>query len=183
MNTFSVRKGQQLVVVEDGVQIFSPLRVHIAIENDPMSFAGFSSLIFSDLSQDSGEDAVSPFEGGVVKTTIELILGDRLGIDDVALSFDFVSSFQGVDQYLPGLGLSTTGRTDHHQTMVESLNLIELQHLLNKAFFRLQQHVLGHLNDVFSESRLPDRWDRGSWENALQEIRKKRNILSHEFWN
>ena len=46
--TFSVRKGQQLVVVEDRVQILHPLRIHISIKDYPLSLIRLSPDIVDD---------------------------------------------------------------------------------------------------------------------------------------
>ena len=46
--TLSIGQGKQLVVIQDWVQIFNPLRVNITIEDDPLTFLQFSSNIVND---------------------------------------------------------------------------------------------------------------------------------------
>lgn len=43
--TLSIGKGQQLVVIQDRVKIFNPLRVNITIENNPLTLLQFTSNI------------------------------------------------------------------------------------------------------------------------------------------
>lgn len=46
--TLSIRQGEQLVVIQNRVEIFNPLRVNITIEDDPLTLLQFTSNIVND---------------------------------------------------------------------------------------------------------------------------------------
>lgn len=46
--TLSIRQGEQLVVIQHRVEIFHPLRVDIAVKDDPLAFLQFTSNIVDD---------------------------------------------------------------------------------------------------------------------------------------
>ncbi len=135
-----------------------------------MPLARLTPLVLSDLPEHTCEDTISPLQSSVVQSTVQLVLSDCLRVDHVALPFHLVSPLHGVHEHLPSLGLAAPRRTNHHQTMVQSLDLIQLQHLLDEALLRLQQHHLRYLHDVFPEFGLSDGGDGGAREDSLEEI-------------
>lgn len=46
--TLSVGQGEQLVVVQDGVEILNPLGVDVAVEDDPLALLQLASDIVDD---------------------------------------------------------------------------------------------------------------------------------------
>ncbi|KAI6769165.1 hypothetical protein HG531_010269 [Fusarium graminearum] len=87
VETLTIGKREQLVVIEYTVQVFNPFRVHVTIEDDPMSFRVLTTEVVDDLSQNAGEQTICPF-------TV----------------------------------------TNHHNTMVDFLNLVQLEDLGHPKF-------------------------------------------------
>ena len=83
-------EGEELGVVEDTIQVLRPLRVHVAIEYDPVAPFHFPADVVQNVPQNLGEHAVRPLERGLVKRTVQFGLGESLGVDDVRLSLHAV---------------------------------------------------------------------------------------------
>lgn len=47
--TLAIRQREQLVVIQHGVEVFHPLRVHITVKDDPLPFVDFPTHIVNDL--------------------------------------------------------------------------------------------------------------------------------------
>ncbi len=57
----AVGQSEQLVVVEDGVQVFDPLGVDVAVEDYPLPLVQLTANVVDDFSEDVSEETVRPF--------------------------------------------------------------------------------------------------------------------------
>lgn len=60
------------------------------------------------LSEDVCEQAISPFACVGVQGSIQVVLADGLGVDDVGHALDALQPLQGLEQHPPCHGLPTT---------------------------------------------------------------------------
>lgn len=76
------------------------------------------------------EETIGPFACVRVENTVQRFLRDGLWIDDVGHTFDTLELFQCFEKYFPCSRFAGTTWTNHHQTMIQIGNLIQLQHLV-----------------------------------------------------
>lgn len=60
--TLAIRQREQFVVIQHGVEVLHPLRVHIAVEDDPLSLVDFSTHVVNDLPVGAEEGEVSEWK-------------------------------------------------------------------------------------------------------------------------
>lgn len=147
-----------------------------------MALIGLTSLIFCDFSQYTCEDTISPFKSCRIKSTVQLVLVNCFWIDDICFSLYFVCLLHGLHQQLPCFGLSATWWANHHKPMMQSLDLEQLQHLLNEFLFGQQECLAAYFRQVFSESRFQNGWDRWTWEDTSEECSQQWNIVCNQLW-
>lgn len=75
------------------------------------------------------EEPVGPFASVGVEGPIQMVLTDGLRVDNVGHTLDPLQSLQGLEQHPPCHGLATARGADHHETMVDLGDLVQLQHL------------------------------------------------------
>jgi hypothetical protein len=117
--------------VDIPVQVLYPFRINITVEYDPMPLATFTTHVVNDLSQDMGEETIIPFSCSWIQGSIESIFVHGLRVNNIGNPFDTIQSFQSGKEDLPGIGLPTSRGTNHHQTMLNLLDLIQLENLGN----------------------------------------------------
>jgi hypothetical protein len=78
MNVLTVWQSKQLVVIQKTVEIFYPLRIHVTVENDPVTLATLSTHIIDDLTQYVREESICPLSCGGIKRTKQLVFADSL---------------------------------------------------------------------------------------------------------
>jgi hypothetical protein len=66
--------------------------IHVSVEYYPVSFLGFSLLVFENLSKNTGKDSILPFHGKFVHFSIQLIFDDSFGINNIFFPFDFINN-------------------------------------------------------------------------------------------
>jgi len=96
---------EEAVLVQHGVEALGPVRVHVAVEDDPVQLLlpraaracirlglGLGRVVLrlrprvgQDAAEQAGEDAVAPLERRAVQRAVELLLAQRLGVQDVGL--------------------------------------------------------------------------------------------------
>lgn len=108
------------------VQVLHPLGVDIAVEDDPVALATLTTNVIDDLTQSVREETIVPFTSCGIKSTVERILVHRLGVNNVGHTLYTVESLEGRQENLPGIGLTTAGWADHHKTMLDLLDLVQL---------------------------------------------------------
>ena len=97
----AVRERERLVVVEHGVEVLGPLRVDVAVEDDPVALAQLPEVVRAHRADDGREQAVGPLERRRVQLAEEQLLvvrrHERLGVDDVGDARDAVESFETLE--------------------------------------------------------------------------------------
>lgn len=81
------------------------------------------------LSQDMCEQAICPFPGVWIQSTIKVIFANCFWIYNVSNTFHTLQPLKGLQKYSPGHALSTSRGTNHHQTMIYLCDLIQLKNL------------------------------------------------------
>ncbi|KAH6607744.1 hypothetical protein Trco_004057 [Trichoderma cornu-damae] len=152
VEALSVGQGEQLVVVEDAVQVLDPLGVDVAVEDDPVSLGVLAAEVVDDLAEDAGEEAVGPLSRGGVQVAVERLLGHDLGVDDVGDALDALDLLQGVEQEPPGGGLPGAGIANHHDAVVDLLDLVQLEDLGHPQVGDHEMALGGERADGFLES-------------------------------
>mmetsp|Transcript_40202 Transcript_40202/g.45967 ORF Transcript_40202/g.45967 Transcript_40202/m.45967 type:complete len:475 (-) Transcript_40202:626-2050(-) len=181
--TLTTGQCQQFVIIEDGIKILGPFGVDITIEDDPMTFAALTSNIVENLSQDLGENTISPFQSGRIQPTIQFFLVDSLGIDNVRFSLDSINTLDGFHENLPTGSLTTTNGSDHHNTMLQVLDLIQLQCLLQEFVIGNDVVHLGDLLDGVCQHFVLDGNDFRSGENTRQQVGQQNDIFRDQLGN
>ena len=86
-------------------------------------------LLVASLPEDVCEESVCPLSGVGVQYSVQVLLADGLGVNNVAHTLNPLQTLQGLQQDLPGCGLATPTGADHHEPVVELCDLVELKHL------------------------------------------------------
>lgn len=107
-----------------------------------MPFTTLTTNVVDDLAQGVSEQTVVPFTSSGVKGTVERVFVHRLGVDDIRYTLDTIQSLESSQENLPCVGLAATRGTDHHKTMLNLLDLVQLQDLADPAF-TLDETALG----------------------------------------
>ena len=149
VQTLSIGEGQEFVVVKDTVQIFNPFGVDIAVEHDPVPFRILTTEIVHNLSQNTGKQTVSPFSSGAVKISIECFFRHNLGVNDVGDTFNTFNALQRLQEDLPRRRFTSSRLANHHNTMVDTLDLVELKCLRDP---HLTIHIMLFLSNLTNGS-------------------------------
>ena len=124
------------------VQVLDPLRVYVTIEDDPVSLAALPTNVVHNFTQRVREETVIPLTGSRVKSAIQRVFMHGLGIDHVCDALHSVKTFESRKQHLPCVRLSASRGTHHHQTVLNFLNLVELEDLVDPPL-ALNEAALG----------------------------------------
>jgi len=130
-------EAELLVIVEDSVHVLNPDSVDWSIEHDPLPVR---TGAFSVVTHNNSQHSVSPFVGGVIEVTIELVLPDTLGVHDFHLDLEVVllvgdlllDAGHGVFEDLDGSTLTSEGLSNHHESMSNLDHVKQLQGLLDE---------------------------------------------------
>src|SRR6202000_1777042 len=106
IESLAVWQSKQLVVVEHTVQVFHPLWIDVAIKNNPVALAVFSTEIVNDLPQDTGEQSVRPFSSCAVKATVKCFFGHDLWVDHMVYAFNALHFLESLEQDSPDCGFA-----------------------------------------------------------------------------
>ena len=123
------RKQEQFLPV----QVLDPLRIDITIKDNPVTFTTLTMNVVDDLTQSVNEETVVPLTSSGVKSTIERVLVHSLGVNDIRDALHSVETFQRSQEDLPRITLATAGGPNHHDTVLNLLDLVELQNLVDPA--------------------------------------------------
>ena len=94
----SIGQGKQLVVVQDGVEVLHPLGVDVAVKDDPLSLVNLTPDVVDNAAEDVGEQAITPLPRVGVQHSVELLLGQGLGVDHVGHTLHAFQSLQSLQQ-------------------------------------------------------------------------------------
>ncbi|GKT85477.1 hypothetical protein Ct61P_03327 [Colletotrichum tofieldiae] len=129
VETLTIGQGEKFVVVQHTVQVLNPFGVDVTVENNPVALGILASEVVDNLSQDAGKETVRPLTCSGVKVSVQRLLGHDLGVDDVLHALNALDLLEGIEQKGPGSGFARTGVTDHHHTVVDLLDLVQLKDL------------------------------------------------------
>ena len=76
------------------------------------------------------EQPVTPLPRVGVQHSVQILLGDGLGVDGVCHALHTFQPLQGLEQHSPGGRLAAAAGSHHHEAVVELGDLVELQYLL-----------------------------------------------------
>ena len=168
IQAFAIGQRKQLVVVQytderrsiqhratipfyTPVQILNPFWIDISIEDNPVSFATLTTNIIHDFTKDVGEQTIVPLTRRMVERSIESVLVNCLGINDVGHTLDAVNTLQGRQQDLPSICFAAAGRAYHHETMLNLLNLVQLQDLSDPTLAVDQASLCTNTENLFPQ--------------------------------
>lgn len=75
------------------------------------------------------EESISPLSSVRIQHSVQRFLADGFGINDMCDSLHSLKVLQGSQQDPPGCALTGPTGSDHHQTMVQVADLVQLQYL------------------------------------------------------
>eukprot|EP00968_Pinguiococcus_pyrenoidosus_P008406 scaffold602_cov298-Pinguiococcus_pyrenoidosus.AAC.10 len=131
----AVWQRQQFVVIQHRVEVLRPLRIDVAIKDDPVQTVRGSALVVEDLSEDAREDTIRPLQGRRIQDAVQLLLVHGLGVYHMHL--DLVNGRVDLTVVVPqepqGLGLAGTRRANEHDSVAHVDDVVELHHLLEPA--------------------------------------------------
>jgi hypothetical protein len=133
------------------IQVLDPLGIDIPVENDPVPLPALTTDVIYDLSKDVGKQAVVPFSGGGIQGSVQRILMHRLGVNDIRDTLGTVKPLKGREEDIPGVGLSGTRRADHHETVLDLLDLVQLKDLGDPPLSLYQAALCTNFADLFSQ--------------------------------
>jgi hypothetical protein len=126
-------KAELLVIVKHSVHVLNPNSIDGAVEHEPLTIGG---LRFSAVTNRDSQDTILPLTGVRVKSTVELGLLDRLGVNEEGLhvdEFGIVSdSGHGVLEHLDDARFTREGTTDDHETVTDADGFVQLNALLEE---------------------------------------------------
>jgi len=160
------------------VQVLNPFRIDISIEDDPVSLGTFPTNIVDDLSENVGEKTIVPLASCRIECPIQGILVNRFGVDNVGDALSAIQPLKCRQQDFPCIGLSATRRTHHHKTMLNLLDLVELENLRDPSFASNEILLGTDLEDLFAKGVKVDREVVDTRENIGEEAEEAfRNSL------
>ena len=80
---FTIRQGQQLVVVHHRVHVFNPQGIDVAIKHDVLSFVLLCGFI--DVTEDTGKKTVCPVSGYWIQRAVQFNNGTCFSVECVQL--------------------------------------------------------------------------------------------------
>ena len=165
---------------DEPVQVLYPFWIHISVEDDPMPLRALSSDVVDNLPKDVSEETVVPFPRRLVERSVESVLVNRLGIDNVGDSLDSVQSFESGEEDLPGLSLSASRGSDHHQSVLNHVDLVELDDLVDPKLSHDEMSFGADLRDLLLESVEVDGDVVDSREDVGEETEEKEEVNREE---
>ena len=178
--TFTVRQSEQFVVVQDTVQVLNPLRIDITIEDDPVTLAVFTTQVVDNLAENAREQTIGPLTGSAVEAAVKAFLGHDLRVNDMADTLDAIDSLQSSQKGSPSVGFTRTRATNHHDTVMQVLNLIELQDLCHPSIGCNQVALLDHFVERFTKSLQRCRNVLNAREHFAFDLFEELCILAHK---
>ena len=88
-----------------------------------------SRLHSNSLPENVSEEPVTPLPRVGVQHTVQVLLGNGLGVYDVCHALNPLEALQGLEEDPPGCALATPTGPHHHEAVVQLGDLVELQHL------------------------------------------------------
>ena len=122
-----------------------------------MPLAPLPTDVINDLTQCMCEETIIPFTSGGIQGPVEGILVHCLRVNHIRNTFDPIQAFQGGQKNLPSIRLSRARGTNHHETMLNLLNLVQLQNLVDPAFSLHQSTLSANLANLFAKGIKVDR--------------------------
>jgi hypothetical protein len=115
------------------VEVLNPLGVDVAVKDDPVTLRALRTHVVHNLAEDVREESIVPLAGRRVERPVQRLLRDGLGIDHVRDAFGTRETLECGEEDAPGGRLSRRGGTDHHQSVLDVLDLVELDDLLKPS--------------------------------------------------
>ena len=144
-------------------------------------------LILGTRGNDLLSDTISPFTGSEIHGTIELVHSDGLGVQDVMVSLliIFLSSKSGLScsEDLVVSGLTTTGRSNDHETMSNNGRVEKLENFLSEGLNWLDMHGFARLNNRIKQDTSVNDWLLGRWEQINDNVLEQGQIILEELWH
>ena len=181
----AVGKREQLVVVEEGVEVLDPLRIDVAVEENPMALFGLvvALHIVDDTAEGRREHAVLPLASRRVEDTIELALREGLRVNNVRVAVNVLHLRQGLEEGRPRGGLTAAGGADEHDTVVDGEDLVQLDNLGNPQVASRVARGEGNVVDGLLEVVEGDLLWRAAGEHIAEQRVEQINIVGDELWN
>jgi hypothetical protein len=155
------------------IQVLHPLRIDIAVEDNPVSFCTFTTDIIDNLSQDMRKESIVPLARSWVQSPIQRILMHSFRINDIRDSFNAIEPFESRHENLPRVCFPSARRANHHETMLDFLNLIKLQDFRNPSIAKNKVPLSTDVVDVHAKFIEVDRVVISSREDVGQETTEK----------
>jgi hypothetical protein len=165
-NSLSISKSKNSVIIKYCVQVLNPNGIYWAITNDPRSmFVGFGVTFQPDL----GENTRDPLTSDVVHDTVHLLTSDGFWVQSIKLMN--LSLTESISKSVHNSGLTTSDRSDNHESMTHKGSFIKLNNL-NEPIFNFKEVVFLKESSNGSLDLLIDfLWNvLLLWENILQQL-------------
>ena len=133
------------------VEVLHPFGVDVAVEDDPMTLRALCANVVDDLAEDVREEAVVPFASGRIERAVKRLLRNCLWVDNVRDAFDAGQALERGEEDSPCGRLSRCRRADHHQAVLDVLDLVELDDLLQPDLIGDEVPLGAHGEDVLLE--------------------------------
>lgn len=115
------------------VQVLYPLRIDVTVEDDPVPLAALTTHVIDDLAKSVRKETVIPFTRRRIQSPVERVFVHGFGVDHVRNTFDTIETLKRREQHLPCVALPATRRTNHHEAVLDLLDLVELEDLVGPA--------------------------------------------------
>mmetsp|Transcript_13743 Transcript_13743/g.31845 ORF Transcript_13743/g.31845 Transcript_13743/m.31845 type:complete len:1547 (-) Transcript_13743:4516-9156(-) len=171
----TVGEGEELVVVEHGVEVLNPDGVHGPVENNPRVLR----LLLVRLAPQHGEDTVSPVVGHDVELAEHLRRGDSLGVHAGSRVLDACLG-EGLGEHLDDAGLAGAGGAHDTEAVTHEVRLVELNHLVHPRHVLLQTGVGDDLLDGLLDRGEHRLLGLQPWEHVVDEREEERLVLAHQ---
>lgn len=129
-----------------------------------MAFSALAAHVVDDFAKYVCKETVVPFTRSRVKGAIEIVLVDGFWIDNVRNAFDAIEPLERGQQDVPGVTLAASRGADHHQTMLNLLDLVELQNLRNPTLALNEAPLGANLEDLLLQGIQIHREVVHAWE-------------------
>lgn len=122
-----------------------------------MPLAALATNVIDNLTQRVREETVVPLASRRVEGTIERVLVHRLGVDDIRNTFNTIEALESCQEDLPRITLPTARGANHHKTVLNLLDLVELQDLASPAIALDETPLGAHLANLLAKRIQVDR--------------------------
>ncbi len=117
-----------------------------------MSLWALAVNIVDNLAQDVCEETIVPFAGSGIWCTIESFITYGFGVDYIGNTFCAVQPFEGRQQHSPSICFTCPWRANHHEAVLNFLDLIKLQNLVHPLVACRQLPLVTDIDDVLAQN-------------------------------